>query len=67
LSWREVYEKGLTQYENGQLVEACGTLHSLLVGQRDYDRPTVTLLARATQALKEPPDHFDPVIELEHK
>ncbi len=67
LNWRAVYEKGLAQYESGQLVEACGTLHSLLVGRKEHDRPTVMLLARATQALKEPPEHFDPVIELEHK
>ena len=67
LNWRAEYEKGLAQYEGGQLVEACGTLHSLLLGRTKHDLPTVTLLARAAQALKEPPEHFDPVIELEHK
>jgi adenylate cyclase len=67
LSWRATYEKGLAQYESGAWVEACGTFHSLLVGRPEHDRPTLTLLARATQALKEPPEHFDPVIDLEQK
>jgi adenylate cyclase len=67
LDWRATYEKGLTQYEAGQLVEACSTLYKLLLGCRDHDRPTLTLLARATQALTEPPEHFDPVIDLDRK
>ncbi|HEY7315386.1 MAG TPA: adenylate/guanylate cyclase domain-containing protein [Gemmataceae bacterium] len=67
LDWRATYEKGLAQYEAGEWVEACGTLHTLLVGRREHDRPTLTLLARATQALKEPPEHFDPVIDLDRK
>ncbi len=50
LSWRATYEKGLAQYESGAWVEACGTLHPLLVGRPEHDRPTLTLLARATQA-----------------
>jgi adenylate cyclase len=67
LDWRATYEKGLAQYEAGDWVEACGTFHTLLVGRREYDRPALTLLARATQALKEPPEHFDPVIDLDRK
>jgi adenylate cyclase len=67
LDWRATYEKGLAEYEAGKLVEACGTLHCLLLGQSQHDRPTLTLLARATQALTEPPDHFDPVIDLDRK
>jgi adenylate cyclase len=67
LNWRATYEKGLAQYEAGDWVEACGTFHTLLVGRREYDRPTLTLLARATQALREPPEHFDPVIDLDRK
>ncbi len=67
LDWRATYEKGLAQYEAGQLVEACSTLYTLLVGRRDHDRPTLTLLARATQALTESPEHFDPVIDLDRK
>ncbi|HEY7422700.1 MAG TPA: adenylate/guanylate cyclase domain-containing protein [Gemmataceae bacterium] len=67
LDWRATYEKGLAQYEAGDWVEACGTLYTLLVGQHEHDRPTLTLLARATQALKEPPEHFDPVIDLDRK
>jgi adenylate cyclase len=64
---RATYEQGLAQYEAGDWVEACGTFHTLLVGQSEYDRPTLTLLARATQALKEPPKPFDPVIDLDQK
>jgi len=67
LDWRATYEKGLAQYEAGQLVEACSTLYTLLVGRRDPDRPTLTLLARATQALTKSPEHFDPVIDLARK
>jgi adenylate cyclase len=65
--WRAAYEKGLAEYEAGQWVRACGTLHALLAGAREYDRPTLTLLARAAQALKEPPEPFDPVIDLTQK
>lgn len=67
MNWRSLYEKGLALYEAGDWLEACGTLHTLLVGQAKHDRPTLTLLARATQALQEPPEHFDPVIDLERK
>jgi adenylate cyclase len=67
VSFRATYEKGLAEYETGRWVEACGTLHPLLVGRPEHDRPTLTLLARATEALKEPPEHFDPVIDLDQK
>ncbi len=67
LAWRATYEKGLAEYEAGDWVKACGTLYTLLAGDREHDRPTLTLLARATQALKEPPEHFDPVIDLDRK
>jgi adenylate cyclase len=67
LDWRATYEKGLAEYEAGELVEACGTLHRLLLGQPEHDRPCLTLLARAAQALTEPPEHFDPVIDLQRK
>jgi adenylate cyclase len=66
-SRRAIYEKGLALYEAGAWVEACGTLHPLLLGQSEYDRPTLTLLARATQALREPPERFEPVIDLDCK
>lgn len=67
MEWRDTYEKGLAQYEAGEWVEASGTFHTLLVGRREHDRPTLNLLARAAQALKEPPEHFDPVIDLDRK
>ncbi len=65
--WHATYERGLALYEAGRFLEACRTLHTLLFGESEHDRPTLKLLARATQALCEPPEHFDPVIDLDYK
>ncbi len=65
--WHTTYERGLALYESGRWLEACRTLHTLLFGEAEHDRPTLTLLSRATNALQEPPEHFDPVIDLGHK
>jgi adenylate cyclase len=65
--WRQTYERGLALYEAGRWLEACRTLHTLLFGDAEHDRPTLMLLSRATRHLQEPPEPFDAVIDLEHK
>jgi adenylate cyclase len=65
--WRLSYERGLALYEAGRWLEACRTLHTLLSGDAEHDRPTLMLLARATQHLQEPPEPFDAVIDLGQK
>lgn len=66
-NWRRTYEHGLALYEAGRWLEACRTLHTLLFDHTEHDRPTLMLLSRATKALQEPPEPFDPVIDLIHK
>jgi hypothetical protein len=39
----------------------------LACGRESYDLPTLSLLGRAVECLKAPPDHFDPVLELKSK
>jgi adenylate cyclase len=65
--WHATYERGLALYESGRWLEACRTLHTLLFGEAEHDRPTLTLLSRATLALQDPPQNFDPVIDLGEK
>jgi adenylate cyclase len=65
--WHMTYERGLALYEAGRWLEACRTLHTLLFGESEHDRPTLMLLARATQNMKEPPVPFDAVIDLGQK
>jgi adenylate cyclase len=67
LAWRTTYEKALSLYEASSLAEACATWLPLVLPTQERDGPTLTLLARATAALKEPPEHFNPVVELDHK
>jgi adenylate cyclase len=65
--WQMTYERGLLLFEAGRWLEACRTLHTLLFGEAEHDRPTLMLLSRATQALQEPPEPLDPVIDLKQK
>ncbi|MGH7223391.1 MAG: adenylate/guanylate cyclase domain-containing protein, partial [Gemmataceae bacterium] len=65
--WNATYQRGLALYEAGRWLEACRTLHTLLFAEAEHDRPTLMLLSRATKALQEPPEPFDPVIDLGHK
>jgi len=65
--WHLTYERGLALYEAGRWLEACRTLHTLLFGETEHDRPTLMLLARATQNLQQPPEPFDGVIEVGQK
>lgn len=65
--WNATYDRGLALYEAGRWLEACRTLQTLLYGDKEHDRPTLMLLSRATCALQEPPESFDPVIDLGKK
>ncbi len=65
--WHLTYERGLALYEAGRWLEACRTLHTLLFGESEHDRPTLMLLSRATQHLQAPPEPFDAVIDLGQK
>jgi adenylate cyclase len=65
--WRLTYERGLALFEAGRWLEACRTLHTLLFGEAEHDRPTLMLLSRATQHLQEPPEPFDTVVDLGKK
>src|SRR5579875_490276 len=65
--WHMTYERGLLLYEAGHWLEACRTLHTLLYGKTEHDRPTLMLLSRATQHIQEPPEPFDAVVDLGHK
>jgi adenylate cyclase len=65
---RDSYEKALSLYESANWSEACRTLFPLLAtGQESYDLPTLSLLGRAVECLKAPPQQFDPVLELKSK
>jgi len=67
-AWRDTYEMGLRQFEACELSEACRTLHALLEGQAGkYDLPTLTLLGRAIEHLKDPARPFSPVFTLGSK
>jgi adenylate cyclase len=67
-SWRDTYEKGLRQFEAGELAKACRTLHSLLEGREGrYDLATLTLVGRAIEHLKDPSLPFSPVLSLSSK
>jgi adenylate cyclase len=65
---RDAYEAGLTLYESGKWTEACQVLNTLLVGPEGRtDLPTLALLGRTIECLKNPPAGFDPVLELSSK
>jgi adenylate cyclase len=63
-----VYERALQQYEASQFGEACQTLYPLLAQQEGkYDIPSLNLLTRAVEALKNPPSSFDGIYEFSSK
>ena len=65
---RDQYEAGLRLFEDGALSEACATLQGLLEGRRGhYDMPTLTLVGRAIEHLRDPSRPFDPIIRLSYK
>ncbi|MCS6976946.1 MAG: hypothetical protein NZM31_08075, partial [Gemmatales bacterium] len=68
LKRRDIYERALQQYEAGQWAEVCQTLYPLL-GSRDgkYDLPSLDLISRAVECLRNPNAPFDPAWELKAK
>jgi len=67
---RTAYETALQQYESKNWADACRSLYPLLVqraGADGMDIPSLNLLARAVDCLKDPPKEFDPVIEFRQK
>jgi adenylate cyclase len=67
---RDIYERALTLFEEGQWSRACQALMPLLdaEGQRTvYDTPTLKLMRRAWECLETRPDPFDPIIEVSSK
>ncbi|CAN5877201.1 hypothetical protein BH23PLA1_BH23PLA1_37000 [soil metagenome] len=65
---RDTYEAGLRSFEDGKWAEACQRLYPLLRGQEgQYDLPSLTLIGRAIEHLKDPLRPFNPVLKLESK
>jgi adenylate cyclase len=67
LARRDLYENGLALYEAGDFAGACRAIYPLLVGQEGHDVPSLTLMGRAVDALRSPPEHFDRVFDLLQK
>ena len=69
LSYRDSYEAALELYESKQWLKTCQTLLPLLEQHRggDYDHATLKLMKRSWSCLEDPPDPFDPVMELSSK
>jgi adenylate cyclase len=67
-AWRDLYETGLHRFEAGKLAQAFRILHGLLEGQQGhYDLPTLTLVGRAIEHLKDPTSPFRSVLKLQSK
>jgi adenylate cyclase len=66
---RDMYEGALAEYEAGHWVNTCRGLYPLMADSQEggVDVPSLTIVARAVEALKSPPDHFDGVIDLTSK
>jgi adenylate cyclase len=65
---RDVYEKALALFESGDWARTCQTIYPLLSGQSsNYDIPSLDLVSRSTVCLKDPPEEFDPVLDLKSK
>jgi adenylate cyclase len=67
-SLRDSYETALGLYETGRWREAC---QALLVQLKEspgiYDLPSISLLGRSVECLKQRPSPFDPVFEFKSK
>ncbi|MBI3462052.1 MAG: adenylate/guanylate cyclase domain-containing protein [Planctomycetes bacterium] len=65
---RDSYESALSCYESGCWAQAYQELYSTLAGQKgNYDVPSLTLVEHIVRCLKNPPEQFDPVLELSSK
>jgi adenylate cyclase len=72
LTRRDAFEKALEQFEKGEFTATLDVLHGLRTvpgpGQRGkYDIPSLELATRALECMKNPPEEFDPVMELKNK
>ena len=62
------YETALSLFEDRQFAECCRALYPLLSADATgHDIPTLTLLSRAVEQLRDPSSDFDPVWELDKK
>jgi adenylate cyclase len=66
---RDMYEAALAEYEAGHWVNTCRGLYPLMADSHygGVDAASLTIVARAVEALKTPPEHFDGVIDLTSK
>jgi adenylate cyclase len=64
---RDIYERALALYEAGDWAGASRTLAPLLLDHDEREVPTLTLFARAVEAIQSPPERFDGVIEIPFK
>ncbi len=65
---RDMYEAALAEFEAGHWVNACRGSYPLMTDdQYGRDVPSLAIVARAVEALKSPPEHFDGVIDLTMK
>jgi adenylate cyclase len=66
---RDMYEGALAHYEAGHWVNTCRGLYPLMSASHEegVDLPSLTILTRAVEALRAPPEHFDGVIDLTSK
>ena len=68
LQRRDAYEKSLDMFEAGEWSKTCQMVYPLLAGQSDnYDIASLDLVARSIECIKNPPDPFDPVLDLKSK
>jgi adenylate cyclase len=67
-AWRDTYEEGLRHFEAAEMPQACRAFQRLLEGQKGhYDLPTLVLISRAIEHLKDPTRPFNPVLKLDTK
>jgi adenylate cyclase len=68
LALKESYEHALSLFEAGNFTGCLRALYALLSRQEDHhDFPSLSLVARAVEFLKSPPEHFDGILELVSK
>ncbi len=65
---RDQFESALEMFEAARWEEVCSTVFPLLRNpDNSHDGPSLSLLSRAVECLKSPPDRFDPVWDLRSK
>lgn len=65
---RDAYERALALYEAGKFGDACRVVYPILAGQEGhYDVPSLNLVMRSVEGIKDPPNPFDGVLKLPEK